>query len=189
MVTQATPLVLAWLKDRKTVDPEALSSALPRAATHGNAALFDALLEAAKKEPNRNERVRLLSALSYFRVPELTRRALGLVVGSDFDTRDALIILRTALVLPETQSLAWGFYREQFDTLTQRLRSDELGGLINQVGNLCDAAQLTEAEAFLTPRVKQVEGGPRALARAMESIRLCIESEKLHQQSVRDFLH
>ena len=189
LVTQATPLVLAWLKDRKSVDPEAVSSALPRAATHGNAALFDALLEAAKKEPDRNERVRLLSALGFFRAPELTRRALGLVAGSDFDTRDALIILRTALVLPETQSLAWGFYREQFDTLTKRLRSDELGGLISQVGNLCDAAQLTEAEAFLTPRVKQVEGGPRALARALESIRLCIESEKLHQQSVRDFLH
>ncbi|MCY1035392.1 M1 family metallopeptidase [Corallococcus sp. BB11-1] len=188
LVKDAGPLVRAWLADRKSVDPEALSSALPRAAAHGDADLFNALLEAAKKEQDRNERARLLSALGYFRTPELTRRALELVVGPDFDTRDALIILKTSLNMPETQALAWEFYRARFDVLTQRLRSDEQGGLINQVGNLCDERQLAEAESFLTPRVTRVEGGPRALARAVESIRLCIESAKLQQQSVRDFL-
>ncbi|MCY1042876.1 M1 family metallopeptidase [Corallococcus sp. bb12-1] len=188
LVKEAAPLVRAWLADRESVDPEALSSALPRAAAHGDADLFDALLAAAKKEQDRNERVRLLTALSYFRKPELTRRALALVVGSDFDTRDALGILKMSLNMPETQPLAWEFYRARFDVLAQRLRSDEQGGLINQVGNLCEETQLAEAETFLTPRVKRVEGGPRALARAVESIRLCIESAKLQQQSVRDFL-
>ncbi|RKI64290.1 M1 family peptidase [Corallococcus sp. AB049A] len=188
LAKEALPLVQAWLKDRKSVDPEAFGAALPRAATHGDAALFDALLEAAKKEQDRTERSRLLTSLAYFRNPDLLWRALGLVVSPDFDVRDSQVILRMALMSPESQSLAWNFYQTHFDALTQRLRSDELGRLIGQTGSLCDDINLAQVETFLTPRVDKIEGGPRALARAVESIRLCIESQKLQVPSVKAFL-
>lgn len=188
LAKEAAPLVRAWLADRKSVDPEALSNALPWAAAHGDAALFDALLSAAKKEQDRNERTRLLTSLAFFRAPELVERALGLVVGPDFDVRDSEIILKMALVIPESQSRALSFYQAHFDELAQRLRSDEMGGLIGRLGNLCDETQRAQVEAFLKPRVEKIEGGPRALARALESIRLCTESQKLHLPSTRDFL-
>ncbi|WP_223633719.1 M1 family metallopeptidase [Corallococcus sp. EGB] len=185
---EALPLVRAWLADRKSVDPEAFSSALTRAATHGDAALFDALLEAAKKDQDRTERTRLLTSLAYFRNPDQMSRALGLVVSPDFDVRDTLIILRLALMSPELQAQAWNFYQTHFDALTQRLRSDDLGRLIGETGNLCDDSGLAQVETFLTPRVGNIEGGPRALARALESIRLCIESQKVQSPSVKAFL-
>lgn len=188
LAKEALPLVRAWLADRKSVDPEAFSSALPRAATHGDAALFDALLEAAKKEQDRTERTRLLTSLVYFQNPDLLGRALGLVVSPDFDVRDTLILLRLALMSPESQALAWKFYQAHFDALTQRLRSDDLGRLIGETGNLCDASALAQVETFLTPRVGNIEGGPRSLARALESIRLCIESQKVQAPSVKAFL-
>jgi cytosol alanyl aminopeptidase len=97
-------------------------------------------------------------------------------------------ILRSALSGSESRAQAWRFYRENFDSLAERMRSDELGRLIEGVGVLCDPAQRAEAEALLTPRVKQIEGGPRALARALESISLCVASEARNAPSVREFL-
>ncbi len=188
LAKEALTLVRAWLADRKSVDPEAFGSALPRAAAHGDVALFDALLEAAKKEQDRSERSRLLTSLAYFRNPDLLWRALGLVVSPDFDGRDSQVILGMALMSPESQALAWNFYQTHFDALSQRLRSDELGRLIGQTGNRCNEIDLAQVETFLTPRVDKIEGGPRALARALESIRLCIKAQEVHAPSVKAFL-
>ena len=127
-------------------------------------------------------------ALGFFRDPALSRRALALVAGDEFDVRETQGILRVALSRPETRGVAWAFYREHFDGLAARLRSDDVGHLIDLVGVLCDATQRAEAEALLGPRVKQLEGGQRALTRALESIQLCLEADARHGQSVQEFL-
>jgi aminopeptidase N len=188
LVREAGRLARAWLADRKAVHPEAVPGVLAVAARHGDRALFDTLLARAREAEDRNERIRMLTALSSFREPALVREALALVAGSEFDLRETRLLLIGAFNMPETREQAWAFYREHFDALAGRLRSDELGGLIGLVGNLCDERRLAEVEAFLGPRVSRLENAPRALARARESIRLCAESDRLHQQGVRSFL-
>ncbi len=181
-------LARAWLADRKSVNPEAVWTALRVAARDGDRALFDAMLARARSTEDRNERVRLLGTLGSFRNPALVKEALALVGGDAFDLRDTQAILGMAFFSSESRPLAWDFYQRNFDTLAGKLRSDELGGLIQMVGDLCEESQLAEAEALLKPRVERIEGGPRALDRALESIRLCIESERRHQPSVLEFL-
>ncbi|MBZ4415069.1 M1 family metallopeptidase [Myxococcus sp. RHSTA-1-4] len=188
LVREAGRLARAWLADRKAVHPEAVPLVLAVAARNGDRALFDALLAEARKAEDRNERVRMLTALSSFREPALVREALALVAGSELDMRDTRPILIGAFSMPETRGLAWAFYREHFDTLAGRLRSDELSGFIGLVGSLCDEQRLAEVEDFLGPRVSRLENAPRALARARESIRLCAESDRLHRQGVQSFL-
>jgi aminopeptidase N len=163
--------------------------ALHSAARNGDRALFDTVLAQARAATDRNERSRLLATLGAFSDPALVKEALALVEGSEFDVRDTRSILGMAFYASESRPLAWDFYRRHFDTLAGKLRSDELVGLIEMVGDLCDEQQRAEAEALLTPRVAHIEGGPRALARTLESIRLCIESERRHQPSVLEFLH
>ncbi|HSP79635.1 MAG TPA: ERAP1-like C-terminal domain-containing protein, partial [Myxococcaceae bacterium] len=185
---EAGQLARAWLEDRASVHPEMAWLALRVAARDGDRALFDTVLAQARATEDRNERSRLLSVLGAFREPALSREALALVAGSEFDLRDTKSILLIALFTPETRASAWDFYREHFDTLASRLRSDELGGLIDDAGLLCDERRLAEAQALLGPRVERIDGGPHALARALESIRLCIESERRHQPGVLEFL-
>ncbi len=189
LIREARGLARAWLADRKAVDPEAVPLVLTVAARNGDRALFDALLTGARKAEDRNERGRMLTALASFREPALVREALALVSGSELDVRDTRPILTGAFMLPETRELAWAFYREHFDTLAGKLRSDELGWLIELVGDLCGGQHHAEVEAFLGPRVSRLDNAPRALARAQESIRLCAESDRLHRQGVQSFLH
>jgi hypothetical protein len=94
-----------------------------------------------------------------------------------------------AFHIPETRALAWDFYRQHFDAIAGRLRSDEQGWLIALTGSFCEDSRRAEVEALLSPRVAKIEGGPRELARALESIKLCAESERRNQPSVREFLH
>jgi len=180
-------LARSWLVDRKSVSPEVAWTALQVAARDGDRPLFDTVLTQARRAKG-YERSRLFATLGGFRDPVLTQEALALVTGTEFDPRDTTGILYTAFYSPETRPLAWDFYRKNFDTLANKLRSDELGGLIEMAGDLCDETRRAEAEALLTPIAERVEGGPRALARALESIRLCIESDRLHQPGVREFL-
>lgn len=56
------------------------------------------------------------------------------------------------------------------------------------VGDFCDEQRRAEVEAFLRSRAEKIEGGPRSLARTLESIQLCIESERRNQPGVLEFL-
>ncbi|WP_426749217.1 M1 family metallopeptidase [Myxococcus sp. Y35] len=188
LVREANRLVKAWMADRKSVHPEAIPLALTVTARNGDRALFDALLAQARATEDRTEHARVFSTLGAFRDPALTREALALVAGSEFDLRDTRPILVGAFSKPETRALAWAFYQEHFDTLASRMRSDEVASLVGLVGSLCSEQGATEAEAFLAPRVEKLDNASLSFTRAMESIRLCAASATLNEQSVRDFL-
>ncbi|PTL84759.1 M1 family metallopeptidase [Vitiosangium sp. GDMCC 1.1324] len=185
---EAARLARAWLADRKSVNPEVVWMAMQVAARGGDRALFDTVLAQARAAKDRNERSRLLAMLGAFRDPALVKEALALVAGDEFDVRETRSILGVTFFTPESRAQAWDFYKQHFDTLAGKLRSDELNGIIAMVGDLCDEQRRTEAEALLSPRVAKIEGGPRSLSRALESIRLCIESERRNQPGVLEFL-
>jgi aminopeptidase N len=185
---EAGRLARAWLADRKGVPAESAHLALFVAVRHGDRALFDQVLAQARASQEPAERTRLLSTLGGFEDPALLQEAFALVTGTEFDVRDTVNILMRALYSPETRSLAWAFYQQHFDALAAKMRSDELGWFIGTVGVFCDEERRAEVDALLSPRVARIEGGPRALARELESIRLCIESKRRHQSSVVEFL-
>jgi aminopeptidase N len=185
---EADRLARAWLADHKAVDKELARTALLVAARNGNSSLFEQILAQARKVEDRNERVELLSLLGGFRDPTLTRKALALLAEDEFDVRDTQRILAIAFYTSETRALAWEFYRQNFDRLASKLRSDELGWLIGVTGTFCEEPRRAEVETFLSPRVAKIDGGPRELARALESIRVCAESERRNQPSVLEFL-
>ncbi|WP_426747925.1 M1 family metallopeptidase [Myxococcus faecalis] len=187
LTREAKALVTKWLAQRDSVSPEAVPVALAVAARNSDRVLHEQLLTRARKAEDRNERNQMINALSAFRDPELVKQNLTLAM-TEFDVRDARPLFAGAFSGPETRAVAWQFYRENFDTLASRVRSDELGWLIAMTGSLCDDTSRAQMEAFLGPRVDKLEGAPRAYARALESVRLCVESNRLHQDSVRAFI-
>ncbi|NTX05130.1 M1 family metallopeptidase [Myxococcus sp. CA040A] len=187
LVREAQGLATQWLAKRDSVDPEAVPLVLSVAARNADRALHDTLLARARKAEDRNERSQMINVLASFRDPALVKENLTLAM-TEFDVRDARPLFAGAFSEPETREVAWSFYREHFDTLATRVRSDELGWLIAMTGSLCDDKHRAELESFLGPRVDKLEGAPRAYARALESIRLCVESDRLQLESVRSFL-
>ena len=45
-----------------------------------------------------------------------------------------------------------------------------------------------EVEAFLKPRIEKLDGGPRALAQALEALSLCAASRKAQTPGIEAFL-
>ncbi|WP_163866411.1 M1 family metallopeptidase [Myxococcus eversor] len=187
LVHEAQTLAARWLAKRDSVDPEAVNLVLTVAARNADRALHDTLLDRARKAEDRNERTRMITALAGFRDPALVKENLNLAM-KEFDVRDSRPLFGGAFSEPETREVAWSFYREHFDTLAARVRSDELGWLIAMTGSLCDDKLRAEVEAFLGPRVDKLEGAARSYARALESIRLCVEADRLNLTSLKSFL-
>jgi hypothetical protein len=188
LVQEANRLARAWLADRKSVAAETAWPALRVAARGGDKSLFDLILAQVRKTEDRTERTQLLTLLGTFRNTALTQQALALIAGDEFDVRETQRLLGMAFYTPETRALAWDFYRQNFDKLASKLRSDELGWLIGVTGVFCEESRRAEVEAVLSPRVAKIDGGPRELTRALESIRVCAESERRNQPSMLEFL-
>ena len=157
-------------------------------ARQADRALFDTVVAQARAAKTSEQRAELLSVLGMVRDPALVTQALALVVDKEFDLRDSSSILRLSLSNPYARDQAWAFYQAHFDELAPRMRSDELGHLIGDVRVFCDEPHRAQVEAFLRPRAAKIEGGTRALDRALEASQLCIVTERRHQPSVLEFL-
>lgn len=185
---ECTKLATAWLKDRAAVEPEVLGTVLGVAASFGDTALFDAYLAEAKHAKDRVDRERLVWALGQFRDPALLKRALGLVIGAEFDPRESVRIVWAALRLPTNVPVVYAFVTEHFDAIVARLPRDYGAGFPQVGAASCDASKTKEIEAFFGPRAKTFVGGPRQLAQALEGLAQCSAYRARETPKVREFL-
>ncbi len=177
-------------KDQKlhpeAVDSELAGLALAVAAEEGDAQFFDALLAQLERSDDPVVRYRLLGALGAVTSQELRPRARALTLDPRLRLNEVLIPLSVQLQMVETREAAWAYLRESFDAIVARLSHARAGGLPYHV-RFCDEAHATEAEAFFTPRIAALDGGPRNLANAIESMRLCSARRKAHEADMRAY--
>ena len=187
LIGEATALTKKWLTNRSSVDAETARLAVSVAAEHGDAALFDAIHQAAKAEPDRNQRAQLLNALGNFRNPQLAQRGLDLVLKGDFAINEAMPLLWGPMGYSQTRRLPFEFVKAHFDELVAKLPKDAGARLAGMAGSLCSEAERAEAEAFFTGRSTQYTGGPRILKQTMERINQCAAFHKAQSASVAAF--
>jgi aminopeptidase N len=186
---EARRRALAWLDDRRTLDPDLTSRVLDVAALQGDRSLYERLLAEARRTSDRDEQRKLLLALGSFRDPALGAEALALLLRDDFDLRESLSILWAAADHRETQDVAWRFVQDNFDRLAARARSDEAAWLVGGiVSGFCDAERRREAAAFFEPRVARIDGASLALANALETVDACVAEEARNASAVAEFL-
>jgi aminopeptidase N len=185
---EAHALALKWLDDRASLRPELVRVALGLAGRSNDRALFERLRAAARAAQDHRERGELLGALGGFTDPTLAREALSLLLSGDVDLRESTGILWHALSTLETREVAYRFLESNFDVLVARMRSDEASGLFRVPSFFCDEEHRADAAAFFGPRAEKIDGAPRALATALEEVRVCVEASKLNRGSVEAFL-
>jgi alanyl aminopeptidase len=187
LIAQAKKLTDAWLKDHRAVDAEMVDAVLTVTARRGDRALFDRLHAAAKKESDLRVRRRLLRAMSRFEDPAISRDAMALALGDEFDARESLALVRGATQMPATRTLAWEFVKTNFDKLAERLPRDTPAGFPFFATSQCSDAARADVDAFFRPRAAKFEGGPRYLEQALEELKLCTTYKSVQQPSIADF--
>jgi aminopeptidase N len=186
---EAVKLARAWLADHKAVDADMVGVVLGAAAHHGDRKLYDEVLDAAKKAPDREERARLVGTLGAFDDPAIAKDALDLVLSGTFDLRESGSIVFGLFGGRHTREIAYAWLKDHFDGFAKLMRDDELMWTIAGIaGSFCDQAHRDDAAAFFGERAKKVDGAEQALQNALEGDDLCIARWKDTAPEVAAFL-
>jgi cytosol alanyl aminopeptidase len=171
--SDAHKLALAWLADHKATSPELASAALYLAAIAADAPLHDRLHAAAKAEPDRVERQRILEAMGAVRDPELVQKNFAIFLSDELNAREALVLLTGAENDPRGEEALFAFVQENFDAIAAKLPRDFAAVLPYTASHFCDDEHATAVGRFFRPKVGDHPGMERALAQTMEGIRQC----------------
>ena len=188
LIREGAALADKWLKDPSAVDPDMQSVVLYSAAVHADRALFDRLVDAARKSTDRTQRGRLFGTLGAARDPELQRAALALVLADGLDLRETIGILYSSLNSRHTREGAMAWLRVNIDPLLSRMRDDDARGILALPGRFCDARRRDEAVALVSQRAQKIDGGQTVVQKAVEASQLCEAGWEREKAAVAAFL-
>ena len=159
--------------NRGAVEPQLAGLVLATAVQEGGTGLFDPLVNELQSNTDATERNRILGALGHVEDPELATRALDLTLNPSIRINEIGQILWPQFRNPRTRDHAWDWFTANFDELTARFGSHQVGGVPWYAVSFCTEAAASEVQEFFEPRVAELTGGPRNLAGAVETISLC----------------
>ena len=164
---------------------------LSATAFNGDRALFDRLVEEIKSDKVQRERSWMISALTSFRDPAITRARLDLILAKGIDPRELQYTLFNSS--PEAREVVWEFVKQNFDAINSTIagaRGIPFGASLPlTAAGFCDAAHAQQVEKFFQPRIAALPGGARYLANSLERIRQCSARAGVVNPAVVSFLN
>jgi alanyl aminopeptidase len=192
LAKEARALADKWLENRSAVPAEETAAVLETAAYYGDKALFDRFLEQFKQAKDRQEKQRILRAMTQFRDPAAIQAGMDAVLHGDVPFIEGQSLLYAGQQSAKTRHLAFDFMKEHIDELASKRPSGggaDAGARFVQVGSsFCDAQSQQQLKNFFEPRVDKFVGAPRLLAQTLERINNCIANKSTQEASVEDFL-
>ncbi len=172
----------------EVADRDMLGACLAAAAEDGDAALFDHLLRLLERATDDVSRGHLVSALGSFKAPELAARAVALTFDPRIQATELTTILVTQLGAPETRDAAWRWFEANVDRVAAKRPPSSRGSLPSLGTFFCDRAHADALSKLFADRIEQLEGGPRNLAAALETLHLCAARRAVQEPSFRKAL-
>jgi len=188
LIAEAQKLAVAWLDDHTAIPADMTGQVLAVGTAHGDRALYDRFLAAAKATSDGRERERLLGALGGFRDPALIKASFDLVLGSEFSILETGRLMTAGVDNPQTRRLVYDLVTANYDALAAKIPGGYAAYLSGVGAALCDPAMRKEVEDFFTPRTAKLPGGPRILAQSLEGMDLCIANREAQRPGVEAFL-
>jgi alanyl aminopeptidase len=193
LAAEAKTLAEKWLEDHAAVPPEIAGTVLTTAAAYGDVALFNRYLAAFQKTQDRQEKQRLIGAMSSFHNPAAINAGMQAVLSKTIPLIDGFaLLLSSGQGYPDTRKMPFQFIKEHFDEIMKDHPSvfgNDVGSFLPYSGgSFCDAESRRELQSFFGPKVDQYAGAPRNLAQTLEGIDLCIARKTAQQDSVKVFL-
>ncbi|MGI8962272.1 MAG: M1 family metallopeptidase [Bryobacteraceae bacterium] len=193
LIAEAKRLADEWLKDHKTLSADVARSVFAIAARNGDSVFYENVLTAAKAEHDPYYKPMLISALGDFEDPQLVKRSLATAFDGTFDMRLSMRIVFTMLGRSTTAAVTYQYVRNHYDEIKAKLpravSTDYASYLpFTAAASVCSDSAESEAKTFFEPRMKDVIGGQRSLANALEQIHLCAAAKPAAEQQISKFL-
>ena len=187
VIAQSRSVLDRSLAGGAPLDPTVAGAVVSVAATHGDAALFDALHAAADAATAPDAHYRYLNALSDFTDPALVDRGLQLSLTPTMRSQDTALYLAHFLSNPVTHARAWTFVKANWPALEPKVTI--FGGdtnLVAALGSFCDAPTRDDVSAFFTAH--PLPAAARTLKQTIERINNCIELREKQTPILADWL-
>ncbi len=140
----------------------------------GGQAEFDAVVARLHASSDSLERANYLYALGSTADAERQTRAFALSLGAKLQAGEMGATIRGAMRFPQTRATARAWVHANADALIKRMPSGRQRYLpAIDASGACSDAEADAIEQFWGPRVKNMDGGPRALAQFAEATRVC----------------
>jgi cytosol alanyl aminopeptidase len=177
LARDARERVMRWPEDAHAVPADIRHELLwtaARTAEHDATTLYVHIVAVAKTIGDARARRDALRALGGFRTLSQQREALRLVLEDSFEPLESLQILAGALDNESARASALTWVDRNFDALVKRVTENNLQRLPFWASAACAANERALFVAVLSERMRNVDGGPRAYAKALERIDLCV---------------
>ena len=193
LIGEAKRLANSWLENHKAVSADVAGSVLEIAARNGDAQFYNKVLAAAKVEKDPYFEPMLVRTLGDFEDPQLLHRSLELAFNGTFDLRLSIQMLFGLIRMPSSARIAYQYVREHYQEIKAKLPravgTDYASYLpFLAASATCSDEEQNEAKAFFEPRMKDVIGGQRSLANALERIHLCAAAKPESEEQISRFL-
>ncbi len=171
-IDEARVLYGKYLKDRQSVDPNIIGSAVTIVAYNGNDRDYDEMKLCWRKASNPQEEKRFLMALASYKQPELVEKTLNLAIGPDTRATDAISLLTALLSNHDSHEQAWKFTKAHLETITKKCPPRFNKRLIAA----CDSFDTPDVEKDLTEffAAHPLEMSKSALSRMLERVRVAV---------------
>ena len=151
-------------------------------------AIFDALLGRLPGTSDGMDRGRILNALAATDDPSRAAQLRALLLGGTLRVNERVRPLWAQLSRPETHDAAWAWLEANFARYVEALPAPVAGELPGLSAEECSAEAAARVEALYGPRVAELPGGPRNLAAALESIRVCAAEVEAQRAAVAEWV-
>jgi aminopeptidase N len=186
LVARSRMAVDRALRGGPALDPSAAAAIVGVAATSGDAALYDELVEAADRAGSPEEHYRYMNALPRFRDPALIERALN-ETRAKVRNQDTALYLARFFDNPAARERAWAFIKSSWRELEPKIRiAFGEGRVISALGNFCDARTRDDIREFFATH--PLPTAARSMRETMERIDRCIALRDTQTPLVTEWL-
>ncbi len=162
-------------------------AAITTAASHGDAALFDALAAAADRAVSPDDHYQYSSAAAEFREPALIDRGLQRVLTASIRSQDAAQYLAAFFRNPDACHRAWAFVKAHWTALQPKMNIYGADTTIAAAtGSFCDPNDREDVAAFF--KTHPLPGAVRTIDQSLERIDSCVALKRAQGEAVARWL-
>jgi aminopeptidase N len=185
-VATARALVQSYIKDPASVEGTLVSPAFATAAAQGDAGLYEQISAALPKARSTGEYNTYLLALALFSQANLAQRTLALVDAGKVRQQQYPLLFSVLLANTHAQDAAWGYLKEHWSDLAEKVTSFGGRGAVSALGNFCSDDKRADVARFFQQH--PAPGAQRTVNQSLERIDNCIEFKKIQQQNMDSWL-
>jgi aminopeptidase N/puromycin-sensitive aminopeptidase len=186
VIAEANKITQDYLRGDRSVEPELAANALSVSAWHGDAALYDQVVQFLENTSNPTEKSQALLLLSQFSDPALVTRTMDYAISGKVRNQDSWRPMVALLQQRDTRARAWQYIKDNWDKVHAQLTVASGNRVVTATGAFCSAEERTDVEQFFTSH--PVAAAERALRDALGNIESCAKFRAQQQPSLQQWI-